>query len=583
MEQLFEKITNFAGFTNTPHIMPLEFMDHHLIKQAAGELHPDIDKYIRMAKPIPGKSILLIDAMGAGETWGSNVNGDYFEEEQLMNEGDDYGYRTFMLYAYPYKHHQNEAMKSDPSRRYGDRVVLSVYHKPMKRVQLVVIINNDRCSDVLNSIDAGSYPDVSMACGVKYDRCSLCGSIHKTRDDYCYHAKYELNKVLGDGRKVYLINHRPRFHDISFVVIGAEKAAKTLLKIASPFNLNTITLPDPGQKKAVIHKEITITQPDMTLIPGPELETRQNIADILGFNEPMMDPGVLESLSAFPMQDVWETLGRAGILLEPIEFQHMMASKILSPDDARMLTSAGAVFDDECVEDIPELPEGKPSSSIMMVISKEMPKKSAHMPWIAMRPMTKQASALSSSVKSVLKWPVMAGLYAAYKGVVPDSVRTMIKEGYDAMSPYVPSMINNAAMATGVMLGHEIGNTLGATPPQGDYWAPMYDQGYEMGKSSGALDILKSPAAYGIASLPAFYAVSKMKRMKMDSAPDLYNGDVTSTDMLLGAKPWLTTALGALGTYKGAQGIKNLFVKKAEVAIQDPVWEHVKKKMHFFY
>jgi hypothetical protein len=53
-----------------------------------------------------------------------------------------------------------------------------------------------------------------------------------TRADYCEHAKKQMNKILPDGRKVFVYNDYPKFFDISFVFIGADKTAKVMMKIA---------------------------------------------------------------------------------------------------------------------------------------------------------------------------------------------------------------------------------------------------------------------------------------------------------------------------------------------------------------
>src|SRR5512135_3518387 len=93
----------------------------HLVKTAA-EYHPTIAAYIRNAKTIPGKTQILLTALGAFEYWGNNRNGDSFPEESLAHEGDEYGYKTFEKYAKIYKHHINK----DPKAAYGE-VPLAVY------------------------------------------------------------------------------------------------------------------------------------------------------------------------------------------------------------------------------------------------------------------------------------------------------------------------------------------------------------------------------------------------------------------------------------------------------------------------
>ena len=64
---IYKEDQRFLGYSNgKPHIFPMEMYNYSLIKQSSYELHPEIDAYIRKAKPIPGKNILLIDALGAG-------------------------------------------------------------------------------------------------------------------------------------------------------------------------------------------------------------------------------------------------------------------------------------------------------------------------------------------------------------------------------------------------------------------------------------------------------------------------------------------------------------------------------------
>lgn len=232
-------------------------------KQAA--LLPPVQAYLDRLRPDPNKIYVLVNALGAGEFWGSNINGDWFPEGSLVHKGPVYGYETFYG-AFPYKHHVNK----DPEKSFG-KVELACWHDCMKRVELVVSIDRERArmfgaTDVCDKLDAGQFPDVSMGCKVPYDLCSICLDwkkyriaqatfdplrhksvgqavlqFHKrdpirglsvTRDDYCEHLKTMLNKILSDGRKVYAINDFPRFFDISFVFIGADKTAKVMAKLA---------------------------------------------------------------------------------------------------------------------------------------------------------------------------------------------------------------------------------------------------------------------------------------------------------------------------------------------------------------
>lgn len=245
--------------------------------KTAAPLLPPVQAYLEKLQADPNKIYVLVNALGAGEFWGSNINGDYFPEAALIHKGMDWGYETFYN-AYPYKHHVNK----DPSRSFG-KVELAVWHDGMKRVELVISIDRARAKmfgaeDVCDKLDQGMFPDVSMGCKVPYDLCSYCldwdkyrraqssydPRIHRTvgqavlafhrrdpirglsvtRNDYCEHLSTMLNKIMPDGRKVYAINDYPRFFDISFVFIGADKTAKVMAKLAEANNcFNGVCVP----------------------------------------------------------------------------------------------------------------------------------------------------------------------------------------------------------------------------------------------------------------------------------------------------------------------------------------------------
>jgi hypothetical protein len=78
----------------------------------------------------------------------------------------------------------------------------------------------------------GEYPAVSMACRIKYDTCSICQNEAPTRREYCDHAKFSMNQLLPDGRRIYVHNPSPNFFEISRVFRPADKTGYTLKKVA---------------------------------------------------------------------------------------------------------------------------------------------------------------------------------------------------------------------------------------------------------------------------------------------------------------------------------------------------------------
>lgn len=183
----------------------------------------EIESFLSTLDPKPGKSYLHINAMGAGEWYGSNKNGDYFPEENLKK-----CYKTFEANGKLFRHHQNKAH----SPAYG-RVVYAVYNDNLHRVELIVEADKELVQDVESRIAAGEYPKTSMACKTPYDQCYICGNKASSRQEYCSHLRSELNRMYPDGRKVMALNVGPlSFFDISLVVVPADPTSSVLRKVA---------------------------------------------------------------------------------------------------------------------------------------------------------------------------------------------------------------------------------------------------------------------------------------------------------------------------------------------------------------
>ena len=206
------------------------------MEKTAG-IHPEILAYKQQLEPEPGKTYVHILALGAGDFYGANLNNDHFPWAGLQHDHTKtahpymHGYKTF-LNAHAFAHHVNK----DPEKAYGD-VLVSVLNHKMKRVELIVAIDEEKCiknggQRTLEKIKAGEYPSTSMGCRVPFDVCSICGHKAKYRSEYCDHMRNDAGKIMADGRKVFVYNPYPRFFDISFVFIGADRTSFVLEKVA---------------------------------------------------------------------------------------------------------------------------------------------------------------------------------------------------------------------------------------------------------------------------------------------------------------------------------------------------------------
>lgn len=193
--------------------------------------------YIKNVKPIPGKTIVLVLALGAEEAYGPNRNGDGFPAQPVKSkDGKGYAispdevltkhYKTFEN-GHAFQHHVNK----DPAKASG-KVLKAFWNDKMKRVELLVAIDNDKDPEWVQRLSDGEFPAVSMGCRITHDVCSVCANRAKTRADYCEHAKFQMNQLLPDGRRVYVHNPSPNFFDISRVFRPADKTGYTLKKVA---------------------------------------------------------------------------------------------------------------------------------------------------------------------------------------------------------------------------------------------------------------------------------------------------------------------------------------------------------------
>lgn len=414
---MITKVSFYPGDTpEGPRAIPLHTRaDAAFEKIASPTLLPEVVAYIEHLQPGANSQYVLVNAMGAGEFYGSNINGDYFPEESLIHRPDEwtgnplvdkirakswpYGFPTFYN-AHPFAHHRNK----DPSRAFGE-VELAVWNNHMKRVELVCRVDKDKClrfggHGTWDKLQNGQFPDVSMGTRVPWDRCSICTDMkeykralatydpkkhkhpgiavleyHKklkrergkgirgisvTRDDYCEHARKMMNRIFLDGRKVYVINDFPRFFDISFVFVGADKTAKTMMKIAEGQQLFWF-LEDSAKVASILgyeqeYEEATKTAAalyvpfedkkeeaeDLLLKSafrvktGRLLKASEIVKDtipsqfagkaipILARGEKDLDNSLLDSLADRGLKPALASCSSAGVVLKPREFQRIV-------------------------------------------------------------------------------------------------------------------------------------------------------------------------------------------------------------------------------------------------------------------
>lgn len=123
--------------------------------------------YIKHVRPMPGKTVILVLAMTAGEYYGPNRNGDAWPEHPLVVGGTKITedevlpkhYKSFETSAKVYRHHINK----DPAGSIGD-ILRAFYNWLMHRVELLLALDNNKAEEVVQEIESGKFPAVSMGC-----------------------------------------------------------------------------------------------------------------------------------------------------------------------------------------------------------------------------------------------------------------------------------------------------------------------------------------------------------------------------------------------------------------------------------
>jgi len=293
----------------------------------------------------PGKTKILVLAMGASEYYGPNRNGDGFRESELIKH-----HHTFKTNSHVFRSHVNK----DPAKALG-KVLESFYNHNMHRVELILELDNKLAASEVTKIKEGKDVAVSMGCRIKYDVCSICKNKAPTRAEYCKHLKYEMGDIYPDGRIVFADNPKPNFFDISMVVRPADKTGYMLKKVArdgcSPVigekstdiasKVASLTvLASYLRKAADIDKTITgiavgVAPED---ISTTELSAKEKILSkkwiasltpkvVSAYSD--ISPDKLKSLSKLDFIEVIKLLSKEGVFLMTEEFLDLLFIKLL--------------------------------------------------------------------------------------------------------------------------------------------------------------------------------------------------------------------------------------------------------------
>lgn len=304
----------------------------------------DVQDYIGTMEKKANSTYVLVNAMTSGDYYGPNLNGDYFPDEQLVRF-----HKTFEKYAYAYRHHKNK----DPKESSG-KVVYASHNPDMHRVELIVELDNERASDIIERMKLGEFPAVSMGTRTPSDKCSICGNRAKNTAEYCDHLKYEMRRIMPDGRRVYAVNDdRLTFFDISFVRIPADRVAGVIAKVASVNERAAIPsaligeewLKNSGLKESALMKEVSGTVEGLSADPYNLIYDSQ---------KPIPKEKLDKIAETYPLKDILSTFLGLRVMPKPEEFQRLfLISSGRKPLADQVLDKRILIMD---LEEQPEIP-----------------------------------------------------------------------------------------------------------------------------------------------------------------------------------------------------------------------------------
>lgn len=404
---MFDKQIDFFYGDNNSNVLELIHPGFMIKTANSSEYSEELKDYIANLKAKVDKAYALVNAMGAYEYYGANRNGDAFKDKVL----EQY-HKTFEALAHIYKHHQNK----NPMTSMG-KVSFSHYNPKMKRVELILELDKLKAKDILDKLEKGELPYVSMGCRVAADQCSICGNKAKNRGEYCEHLKTQMGKILPDGRKVFAFNPDPKFFDISIVTIPADPTAGFLKMFKDlPLETNIST----NVKKASVENPVS---EHLKIAAKKEAEITKKVPGeiVLIGNKSKLDKVInnkklpVEKLAEYPLNEVLSTCIACRIFPSKEEFQKLSLYSLGQKDLADELENKNIVFDIKENNEFPDdISIDNANTKIAKLLSPYMEDRALIKEYIVSRNLIKEAMFLGDAEQIPTPRPMITNPNMAY-------------------------------------------------------------------------------------------------------------------------------------------------------------------------
>ena len=198
-------------------------------------------------QPTEGQTDLHVIALGSYEGTGPNRNFDSFSEQDCIKnahwfrDSGKFDKKTGKWDGRSvHRHHRN---KPD-SPKYGN-IKDAAYNLPMKRIELIIGLDNTKCADILDEQEKKGFTCWSMASKQAFDICEWCK--HKSyngKTDRCTCIENNLGEINKQGQTCHMRNPNPHWFEHSYVGRNADRIGLSLgvlnkegsYKVAAPKN-----------------------------------------------------------------------------------------------------------------------------------------------------------------------------------------------------------------------------------------------------------------------------------------------------------------------------------------------------------
>jgi hypothetical protein len=254
-----------------------------------------------------------------------------------------------------------------------------------------------------------------------------------TRADYCEDMRLRPGQILPDGRKVFVYNDFPRFFDISFVWIGADKTARVMwflgdsqprAQMREQLEITPGPVTQIQRRRLVIKTAMEKRAQETIFFKGSEIEKEipggyARKIELHAAQEPDLPFDMLSNATKhFGSKSLLSTLASLGIVLKPREF-HVVATQgqPLGEKLASLALAKGSEFDTSSsqVDDKHSVSGGHVNPDLARVFSPATSARSSFAPHLGPRLKEPLGGALKKE-SGVLTSDLMNELAAQYNG-----------------------------------------------------------------------------------------------------------------------------------------------------------------------